>query len=211
MRWDHAAESLAWPIARKRVSRARWKALAAGPGLGEGGDVEAVEQVRDFAVDVLGAVVGVEGLAGEGESGVEGLEDGEHELLGDAADGSKVLELRDFVNDVDDVGAILPAQVAEMQGVNAQEAGLAIRPRLAAHSEARGRGAGLAEGEAPGPVRAALAEVVDVPVGDPGEPLEGFVAVDMSHAPEDHLGRGSGELPKCLVNLGQHGRGRRRC
>ncbi len=177
-----------------------------GRDLGVGGDVEAVEQVRDLAVDVLASVVDVEGMDGEGEGGDEVFEDGDHELLGDPADGSKVLELRDFVDDVDDVGALLSVQVAEMHGVDAQEAGLAVRPWLAAHSEARGRGVGLTEGEAPGPVGTALAEVVDVAVGNPGEPLEAFVAVDVAHAPEDHLGRGSGELAKGLVDLGQQGR-----
>ena len=68
----------------------------------------------------------MEGLDGEGEGGDEVFEDGDHELLGDAADGSKVLELRDFVDDVDDVGALLSVQVAEMHGVDAQEAGLAV-------------------------------------------------------------------------------------
>ena len=50
----------------------------------------------------------------------------------------------------------------------------ACRPaaRLAAHPEAHGRGPGLAEGQAAGPVRPAFAEVVDVAVGDAGEPFE---------------------------------------
>ena len=61
----------------------------------------------------------------------------------------------------------------------------------------------LAEGEAAGPVGAALAEVVDVAVGDECEALEALVAVDMVHAPEDHLGRGAGELSEGLVDLGE--------
>ena len=69
----------------------------AGPGLGEGGDVELVEQVGDLAVDVLGAVVGVEGLDGEGEGGDEVLQQGDHEVLSDAWDGAKVLEPSHFV------------------------------------------------------------------------------------------------------------------
>ena len=77
-----------------------------GRDLGESGDVEPVEQVGDLAVDVLGAVVGVEGLDGEGEGGDEVLRHEDHEVLGDARDGSKVLELCDFVDDVDDVGAL---------------------------------------------------------------------------------------------------------
>ncbi len=42
-------------------------------------------------------------------------------------------------------------------------------------------------------------------VGDAGEPFETPVAVDMVHAPQDHLGRGSGELAEGLVDLGQQG------
>ena len=42
-------------------------------------------------------------------------------------------------------------------------------------------------------------------VGDGGEPFEALIAVDMVHAPEDHLGRGSGELAEGLVDLGQEG------
>ena len=43
-------------------------------------------------------------------------------------------------------------------------------------------------------------------VGDPGEPLEALVAVDMAHAPQDRLGRRSGELAEGLVDLGKQGR-----
>jgi len=40
----------------------------------------------------------------------EGFDDRDHEALSDAADGSKVLELRDFVDDVDVVGTFLPSR-----------------------------------------------------------------------------------------------------
>ena len=175
----------------------------AGPGLGEGGDVELVEQVGDLAVDVLASVVGVEGLDGEGEGGDKVLQHEDHEVLGDARHGAKVLELRDFVDDVDEVDALLAAPVSEVDGVDAQEPGLAIGLGLAADADGDGSRPGLAEGEAAGAVRAGLAEVVDVAVGDVGEPFEAHVAVDMAHAPEDHLGGGSGELAEGLVNLGQ--------
>ncbi len=134
----------------------------AGPGLREGADVELVEQVGDLAVDVLASVVGVEGLDGEGEGGDEVLQHGDHEVLGDARHGAKVLELRDFVDDVDEVDALLAAPVSEVDGVDAEEAGLAIGPRLAADPDGDGSRPGLAEGEAAGAVRAGLAEVVDV-------------------------------------------------
>ena len=176
-----------------------------GPGLGEGGDVELVEQVGDEAVDVLASVVGVEGVDGEGEGGEKGFEACDEELPGDARYGSKVLELRDFVDDVDAVDALLPAPVAEVDGVDAEEAGLAAGRRLSAHPDSDGGGPGLAEGEAAGPVLAGLAEVVDVAVGDGGEPFEARVAVDVEHAPENHLGGGTGELSEGLVDVGQQG------
>ena len=45
-----------------------------GPGPGKGADVELGEEGGDLAVDVLAAVVGVEGVDGEGEGGEEGFE-----------------------------------------------------------------------------------------------------------------------------------------
>ena len=140
---------------------------------------------------------------GEGEGGDEVLQHEHHEVLGDARHGAKVLELRDFVDDVDEVDALFAAPVAEVYGVDAQEAGLAIGLGLAADADGDGSRAGLAEGEAAGPVLAGLPEVVDLAVGDVGEALEPLVAVDMAHAPEDHLGGGSGELAEGLVDLGQ--------
>ena len=40
-----------------------------------------------------------------------------------------MLELRGFVDDVDDVGALAATRIAEVDGVNAQKAGPAVRPR----------------------------------------------------------------------------------
>ena len=165
--------------------------------------MELVEQGGDLAVDVLGAVVGVEGFDAEGEGGEQGFEAGDEEVVGDAGHGAKVLELRDFVDDVDEIDALPSGPVAEVNGVNAQEAGAAAGPGLAADADGHGRGPGLAEGEAPHPVGAALAEVVDVTVRDGGEAGEAGVAVDFEHAPQDHLGGGPGELAASLVDLGQ--------
>ena len=167
--------------------------------------MEPVEQVGDLVVDVLGAVVGVEGLDGEGEGGDEAPEDGDEEVLGDARHGSKVLELRHFVDDVDDVESFLAVAVAGMDGINAQEAGLAVRAGLAADADGHRGRPRLAEGRAPETVLAPLAEVVDVAVGDGGEAGEALVAEVFVLAPEDHLGSGSGELAEGLVHLGQQG------
>ena len=83
-------------------------------------------------------------------------------------DGSKVLELCDFVDDVDDVGAL--AAAPDRRGGRCRRAGSrACRPvrGLRRTPKPTGRGAGLAEGEAAGSVRCGtFAEVVDVAVGD---------------------------------------------
>ena len=63
---------------------------------------------------------------------------------------------------VDQVDALAATPVAEMHGVDAQESGPAIGPGLAVHADGDGCGAGLAEGEAAGPVGPGLADVVDV-------------------------------------------------
>ena len=131
--------------------------------------------------------------------------DGDEEVLGDAGHGAKVLKLRDFVDDVDDVDALLAGPVAEVHGVDAEEAGLAIGLGLSANADRDGRGPGLAEGEAAHAVGAGLAEVVEVAVGDACEAGEACVAVALEHAQQDHLGGGSGELVEGLVDLGQQG------
>ena len=115
----------------------------AGPGLGEDADVELVEQRGHAAVDVFAAVVGVEGVDGEGEGGQQGFEARDEEVVGDARHGSKVLELRDFVDHVDEVDALAPLAVAEVDGVDAEMAGLAVGPRLAADPDGDRGGPGL--------------------------------------------------------------------
>ncbi len=175
----------------------------AGGGLGEVADVELVQEFGDPVVDVLRAVVGVEGLDGKGEGGDEGLEDGDEVVLGDVGDRTEVLELGHLVDDVDDVDSFVALPVAEVDGVDAQKPGLAFGRWLAALADAHRGGARLAEGEAADPVGAALPQVVDVAVGDRGGPLETLVAVDLVFAPEDLLRGRARELAVGLVDLGQ--------
>ena len=176
---------------------------AAGPGLGELADVEFGEEPGDAVVDVLRAVVGVEAGDLEGEGGDEGFELGEEEVLGDAADGAKVLELRDFVDDVDDVDALLSAAVALVDGVDAQESGPSAGAGLAPGADGDPGGARPAQGEAAGAVGSGLPEVVDVAVGDGGEAPEARIAVDLELTPQELLGGGPGEVAAELVDLGQ--------
>ena len=156
-------------------------------------------------VDVLGAVVRVEGPDLEREGGEEVFEDGEHEDLGDAGDGADVLELGDLVDDVEDVKALLAVEVALVDGVDTDEAGAALGIGSAADADGYLDGAGLVEGAGPQAVVAPLAEVVDVAVGDVREAFEPLVAVDLVLSAEDPLGGGSGEAAVGGVDLGQEG------
>ena len=167
--------------------------------------MESAEQVGDFAVDVLRAVVGVEGLDGEGEGGDEVLQHGDHEVLADARNGSKVLELRDFVDHVDHAGPLPAVPLAAVDRVDAHEARLAQRARPAPRSDPRRRHLGSVQGGPCPPVGPASPEVVDVAVGDPRQALEALVAEHMKQAPQDPLRRGSRELAEGLVHLGQQG------
>ena len=100
-------------------------------------------------------------LTWKGKALMEGFELGDEEVLGDAADGSKVVELRHFVDDVDDVDPLLAALV---DGVDAEEAGPPVGPGLAAGADGHRGRRGRAEGEAAEAVRPGRAEVVDVPL-----------------------------------------------
>ena len=176
---------------------------ATGARLGEGADAELVEQLDDAVVDVLRSVVGVQGLDGEGEGGDEGLEEGDEVGLGDVGDRPEVLELGHLIDHVDDIDPLVALPVAEVDGVDAQMAGAAVRRRLSALADAHRGGSCLVEGESAPPVGAGLSQVVDVAVGDRAEPTEAFVAVEFVHAPQDLLGGGAGELTAGLVDLGQ--------
>ena len=132
----------------------------AGRGLGEDADVELVEEGGHAAVDLLAAVVGEEGPDGVGDGRQQRFEAWDEEVLGDARHSSKVLELHGFVDDVDELDAPLAVPVAEMHGVDAEEAGLAVGAWLVADPDGHGSGPDLAEGEAAGPVGSGPAEVV---------------------------------------------------
>ena len=86
--------------------------------------------------------VGVESPDAEGEGGDEPLEEGDEEALGDVGDGAEVLELGHLVDDVDDVGPLLAFPVAEVDGVDAQVAGLPVGGWSAAHGDVDRGGVG---------------------------------------------------------------------
>ena len=158
----------------------------AGARLGEFLDVELVEQFGDAMVDVLGAVVAVEAVDGEGEGLDEVLQDGEEEALADALDGADKLELGDFVDGVDEVEALDAVQVALVHGVDAQPVGAAAGTRLAPLANGVAQRAGLVLDGAQALIAGALAQVVEVAVGDSGQALVTGLA--------EHLERTLGEL-----------------
>ena len=98
-----------------------------GTGLGELTDMELVEQPGDLAVDVLRAVVGVEGQDGEGEALEEGFEYRQQEAFGDALDRADELELGDRIDEVDVVEPLDAVQIPLMDRIDPQEAGLPER------------------------------------------------------------------------------------
>ena len=118
---------------------------AARPRFRELLDVQFVQHLRYPVVDVLRPVVGVEGQDAEGERAEQRLEHGQNELLGDPANGRKLLELGHFVDHVDDAGPLLAIAVAAVNGVDAHEARAALRPGSAPLPDRRRRAAGRPE------------------------------------------------------------------
>ena len=119
---------------------------APGPGLGELADVEFVEQVGDLVVDVFGTVVGVKALDDKGIGGDQGFEHGDQEALGDGFDGADVLILGDFIDGVDVIDAFGALAVALVDGIDSEEAGLALRFGLSAFADGDRNRSRLGEG-----------------------------------------------------------------
>ena len=82
----------------------------------------------------------------------------------------------------------------------------ALRPGSAPLADRRYRPPGRPKCGPGTPVRPATPQVVDVAVRNPRQALEALVAEDMVLAPQDPLGRRSGELAEGLVHLGQQHR-----
>ena len=113
---------------------------APGSRLGELADMEFVEQVGDLVVDVFGTVVGVKALDDKGIGGDQGFEHGDQEAFGNGFDGADVLILGDFIDGVDVIDAFGAIAVALVDGIDAEEAGLAVQLRLSAFADGcRGR------------------------------------------------------------------------
>ena len=74
------------------------------------------------------------------------FEHGDQEALGDGFDGADVLILGDFIDGVDVIDAFGAIAVALVDGIDAQEAGLAVRLRLSALADGDRNRSRLGEG-----------------------------------------------------------------
>ena len=118
----------------------------------------------------------------EREQAEQGLEQRREKTLGDCLDGADELVLGDLVDDIDEIHALGAVPVALVDGVDAQEAGPAIRPRgapLAHRHRSRPRSD---DHGALRPVGPRAARVVDVARRDARQALEAHLAEDVELA-----------------------------
>ena len=167
------------------------------------GDVQLVEHLGDLAVDVLGAVVGVEAHHLEG-AGLDELLEHRHETpLGDGPYRRHVLPLQHLVHEVDVVHALLAVFVPLMHRVHPQVARLPLRLGLASFSDPdRGRPRLLERRPAP-LVGGRLAQVVELAVRDHSQTLEALVAVHLELAPHHRPRAVTAHLAQRRVDLGE--------
>jgi len=175
----------------------------AGAGFGEFLDVELVEQGGDAMVDVLGAVVGMKAADDKREGEDQGFQNGQQEAFADALDGGDVLELGDLVDGIDEVEALDAIEVAWVDAIDAQEAGLALGPGLAALADSDRPWARLADRHPLAPIGFGLAEVVEVAVGDRGQALIARIAEHPEGAFAQLFGGRPGERAVEGVQFGQ--------
>ncbi len=172
--------------------------------------MQLVEHRGDLAVDVLGAVVGVEAEDDERQADEHLLQDRNQKGLGDRRHGADVLELGHLVDQVDGVDALDAVAVALMDGVHAHEAGLAARVRPPPLADAHRRRPRVLDGRAPRAVGPRPPQVVRVRRGQSRQPLEARVAEHLVLAAQHLARRGPAELAADLVGVGQQADVRRR-
>ncbi len=172
--------------------------------------MQLVEHCGNLAVDVLGTVVGMEPDDDERQRDEHLLQHRDEERLGDPGHGADMLELGDFVDQVDVVDALHAVPVTLMHRVHAHVAGLAggVRPPTLADAH-RGRPR-VVDGRPPRAVSLRPAQVVQVGRGQPRQPLEARIAEHLVLAAQHLAGRGTAELAADLVGLGQQADVRRR-
>jgi hypothetical protein len=145
-------------------------------------DPEFLQEFGDPVVDVLGPVIAVETANREGKGRDELLHNRQEKMLANPLHRIDHLELGDFINRVDQVPALDLLQVALVYGVDPQVAGSAVRSGLAALADGAPHRPGFVDMTAPGSVGLRLAQVVQMAIGDCGQPLEAGLTVDVIQA-----------------------------
>jgi len=113
------------------------------------------------------------------------------------------LPLRHLVDGVDVVDALGVRGVALVHRIEAQEPRFAARIGLAPLTDRDGCGAGFGVVQPALAIALTVAQVVEMAVGDVGQPLELSLAVDLKLALENRPRRWPGERLVGLVDLGQ--------
>ena len=109
----------------------------------------------------------MEGQDGEGEALEEGFEYRQQEAFADAFDRADELELSDRIDQVDVVEPLDAVQIALVDGIDPQEAGLAVGGGFAPLADVDLDRVCLVHGAAAALVGLGLSEVVEVAIGDP--------------------------------------------
>ena len=174
-----------------------------GAGLGELSDLEFVEQAGELAVDVLRAIVGVEGQHGEGEAVEEGFEDGQQEAFADALERADELELGDLIDQIDVVETLDAVQIARWTESTRRKPGWPLGAGLRRSPMLTLTGCVLSTGAAPALVGLGLSEVVEVAVGDTRQARVAPIAEEHVGALTELAGGGAGEGGVQGVDLGE--------
>ena len=146
----------------------------------------------------------------EREQAEQTVEHRHQKAFGDRRDRADELVLRDLVDHVDQVHAFGAVAVALVHGVDAQEAGQAVRLRRPADAHRHRRRLRPLDHRALRPVGPGTPQVVDVAGRDPGEALVARVAEDMVLAVQHDPRREPGHLAEVRVHPGQPSRVGRR-
>ena len=166
-------------------------------------DQQLAEQFGDDLVDELASVVGVEVEDYKGELLEDAFQQGRQPSLGDALDSQHHLPLRDLIDGVDVVDPLALGSIALMHSIDAQKAGLAVGRGLPPFADLDRGGPGLFKVAQAQAIARAVAQVVEMAVGEPGQPLELTLAVNLELSLENMARARAAESLVRLVDCGQ--------
>jgi len=145
----------------------------------------------------------MEALDDDGKGRDAVLEHRQQEQIREALDRADELELGDLVDEVDVIKPLDAVEIALVDGVDAQEARLAVGAGLAALADLDRVGPGLGEGAAQVLVTRSAPQVVEVAVGDAGQALVTRVAEPVPGALAELAGGRSRQGVMEAVDFGQ--------